>query len=249
MKTFLVGIIATFLLAACSAQTASTAPAVETKVPSAQSQATLVQPTAQPQATVVQPTAVANAQPAPSLSPDEVYKAVSAAWAKLADAGPRHISQTSSDGLTTEVDVVPPDFHQVMSAGGNVMAEQYIVSGTIYNNVQGAWTQTAGGSDALGMLGNLVPAVSDSLVYSAGKVEGIEAINGSPAILFSYSTTLKGVDASAQYKVWVDQASGLPVRYVNITPDGTTIDETITYDSSITITLPDVAKNAPASTD
>ena len=167
----------------------------------------------------------------------------------MADAGPRHISQTTSEGLTTEVDVAPPDFHQVVTAGGAVVAEQYVVSGTIYNNAQGAWTQTAGGGDALGMLANLVPAASDSLVYSAGKVEGIEAINGSPAILYSYSTTLKGVDASAQYKVWVDQASGLPVRFLNTTPDGSTIDETITYNSSLTITLPEEAKNAPPPSD
>jgi len=248
-KTVLMVIIATFLLAACSAQTASTAPAAETKATSAQPQATLVQPSAQPQATSVQPTVAATLAAAPSLSPDEVYQAVSAAWAKMAQAGPRHISQTTSEGLTTEVDVAPPDFHQVVTAGGTVVAEQYIVSGTIYNNVQGAWTQTAGGGDSLGMLGNLIPAVSDSLVYSAGKVEGIEVINGSPAILYSYSTTLKGVDASAQYKVWVNQASGLPVRFLNTTPDGSTIDESITYKTGLSITLPEEAKNAPASTD
>jgi len=57
------------------------------------------------------------------------------------------------------------------------------------------------------------------------------------------------VDGSAQYKVWVDQDSGLPVRFLNTSPDGSTIDETITYNNGLTITLPDEAKNAPASTD
>jgi hypothetical protein len=237
-KTILFVIVTTFLLAACSALPKSNAPVPDPKTTSDQ-----------PQATSKQPTAPANLQPAPSLSADEVYQAVSAAWTKLDTAGPRHISQTTSEGLTTEADVIPPDFHQVMSAGGNVVAEQYIVGGTIYNNAQGAWTQTTGGGAALNTIGNFALNLSDSLVYSDGMVNGVEVINGSPAIVYSYSTTLKGLDASAQYKLWVDQASGLPVRSVNITPDGMTTDETITYDNSITITLPGEAKNAPAPTE
>jgi hypothetical protein len=230
-KGFLFVIITAFVLAACSAAPSSTAPNPAS------------------QATADQPAATANVQPAPSLSADEVYQAVSAAWAKLDQAGPRHISQTTSEGLNTEADVVPPDFHQVMSAGGNVIAEQYIINGTIYNNVQGAWTQTPGAGDALSTLGNFSMAVSDSLVYSDGMVNGVEIINGSPAIVYSYSTTLKGVDASAQYKLWVDQISGLPVRSVDVSPDGATIDKTFTYGNSIKITLPADAQNAPASTD
>lgn len=233
-KTFLFVLITTFLIAACSALPKSNSSASDSKVTSNQ-----------PQATLIQPTAPANLQPAPSLSPDEVYKAVAAAWAKLDTAGPRHISQTTSEGLSTEADVVPPDFHQVMSAGGNVIAEQYIAGGSIYNNAEGKWTQTASGDAALNIIGNFSLNLSDNLVYSGGMVNGVEVINGSPTIVYSYSTTLKGLDASAQYKLWVDQTSGLPVRSVNITPDGMTIDETITYNNSISISLPVEAKNAP----
>lgn len=193
--------------------------------------------------------APANPQSAPSLSPDQVYQAVSAAWAKLDTAGPRHVSQTSSDaggtGLTTEADIVPPDFHQVMSVGGTVMAEQYIVGGTIYNNVQGSWTQTAGAGQALSTIGNFAVSLSSDLVYSDGMVNGIETINGSPAIYYSYTTTLPSLNASTHYKLWVDQASGLPVRSETTHSDGSTIAMTITYDPSITIALSDAAKNAP----
>ncbi len=251
--------VTAFLLAACSALPQSNVPAPAPQATSSQLQAVATQPQAtasqpeatpsQPEATLVPTTAPANVQAAPSLSADEVYAAVSAAWAKLDTAGPRHVSQNSSEGgavvTTIEADSVPPDFHQVVSAMGNVVAEQYIVGGTIYNNVQGAWTQTAGGSAALSTIGTFSQSLSDSLVYSEGMVNGIEAINGSPAIVYSYSTTLKGLDKSAQYKLWVDQASGLPVRSQNTTPDGMTIDETITYDSSITLSLPAEAKNAP----
>lgn len=233
-KRILIVLITIFLLAACSALPKSNGS--ETNSPASSNQ---------PQSTQIQPTAPVNTQAAPSLSADEVYLAVKAAWAKLDLAGPRHISQTTSEGMNTEADAVPPDFHQVVSVGGNVVAEQYIVGGTIYNNVQGAWTQTAGGDAALSTVGSFAQSFSDSLVYSNGMVNGIEVVNGSPAIVYSYSTTLKGLDASAQYKLWVDQTSGLPVKSENTDPDGATITQTITYDNSITISLIDEAKNAP----
>jgi len=251
-KTLLFVMIATYLLTACSAVTQTNVPAANSIATSTQPQATLVQPQAtqiQPQTTPIQSTAPADLPSAPSLSPEEVYQAVSAAWAKMGTAGPRHISQTTSEGLSTEADVVPPDFHQVVSIGGNVVAEQYIVSGTIYANEQGAWTQTAGGGDSLLTVGDFAMGLADNLEYSNGIVEGVEEINGSPAIVYSYSTTLKGLDASAQYKLWVDQISGLPVRSVNVGSDGMTIDKTITYNNSLTITLPSEAKNAPTATD
>jgi hypothetical protein len=245
-KRFLLIFITVFLLAACSALPKSNAAG-----PTPQAAQIQLTPSANSQpaspATPIQSTASANTQPAPSLSPDEVYQAVSTAWKKLDTAGPRHISQTTSEGLSTEADAAPPDFHQVMSAMGNVVAEQYIVGGTIYNNNQGSWTQTAGGSTALSTIGGFAQNLSADLVYSNGMVNGIEVINGSPAIVYSYSTTLKSLNATAQYKLWVDQTSGLPVKSENITSDGSTIDMTITYDPSITISLPDEAKSAPPS--
>ena len=242
-KKILSIIIAAFLLAACSALPKSNAPASNPQATSNQSQAT----PNQSQATPNQP----NTQTLPSMTPDEVYKAVSAAWAKLDTAGPRHVSQTSSKGgnvvSNIEADSVPPDFHQVVTMMGNKVSELYIVGGTIYNYTQGAWNQTPGGSAALNTVNNFAQGISDSLTHLDGMVNGIEIINGSPAIVYSYSTTLKGLDASAKYKLWVDQTSGLPVKSENITADGMTISETITYDKNITLTLPAEAANAPAS--
>jgi hypothetical protein len=239
-KTILSVFIAALFLAACSALPKSNAPAPNPQATSNQSQATQNQPTV-----------AVDTQPAPSMTADEVYKAVSAAWAKLDTAGPRHISQTSSEGgkveSNIEADSVPPDFHQVVTMMGNKVAEQYIVGGTIYNYAQGGWTQTAGGNTAINTISNFSQGLADGLTYSDGMVNGIEVINGSPAIVYSYSTTLTGLDASAQYKLWVDQTSGLPVKSENITADGMTIAETITYDKSITFSLPAEAAKAPAS--
>ena len=148
-KGFLLVLITASLLAACSASPQSTA----------------TEPA--PQETPIQPSAPANTQLAPSLSPDEVYQAVKTAWSKLDTAGPRHISQTTSEGgvvgISTEADAVPPDFHQVVSANGSVVAEQYIVNGIIYNNNQGSWTQTTGGSAALSTIGNFSQSLSDPI--------------------------------------------------------------------------------------
>lgn len=230
-KKFLLVLMTVFLLGACSAAIPNSNAPVPTT----------------PQAALIQPDVPANTQAAPSLSADEVYQAVSAAWKKQETAGPRHISQTTSEGLSIEADAVPPDFHQVVSAMGSVVAEQYIVGGTIYNNEQGSWTQTAGGGAALGVIGSFSLNLSGDLVYSNGMVNGIEVINGSPAILYSYSTTLKGLDASAQYKLWVDQTSGLPVKAENTSPDGSIVTMIYTYDPSITISLSSEAQNAPPS--
>lgn len=238
-KKILSVFIAAFFLAACSALPKSNAPASNPQATSNQSQATQNQPSI-----------MVNTQTAPSMTADEVYQAVHAAWAKLDTAGPRHISQISSEGgqvqMTTEGDSVPPDFHQVVSVMGSVVAEQYIFGGIIYNNVKGVWTQTPGAGAALSTIGDFASGISDSIIYADGMANGIEVINGSPAIVYSYSTTLKGLDASgSQYKLWVDQTSGLPVKSENTDPDGMTIAQTITYDNSITITLPAEAANAP----
>jgi hypothetical protein len=233
-KRFIFVFISIFLLAGCSANPESNTPASNPQASSVPAQVTQVQ-AAEP----------AKAQNAPSLTADEVYKAVSAAWAKLGTAGPRHISQTTSKGMSTEYDLVPPDYHQVISAGGKVVAEQFAVGGTLYNNAQGAWSQIAGAGKVLNTIGTFSSGLSDSLVYSDGMVNGVEVINGSPAIVYSYKTTLKGQNASAKYKLWVDQTSGLPVKSENITADGMTIAQTITYDNNIKITLSEEAKNAP----
>ena len=244
----------TLLFTACTPTggQSSTSPALSTTA----SQVLLATATNQTQttamvvATATQAVALAT-QAAPVLTSDEAIKAAQTAWAKLATAGPRHISQTSYKGDTAisniEADSVPPNYHQVTSAMGTVVAEQYVYGGTIYNKVQGQWSQLPGGAKTFtNTLEGFAQGVNSALVLADGKVVGIEDINGKPATAYSYTTTLKGLDVKpAQYTIWVDNASGLPVKRVNITPDGLKIVQLITYDASITLTLPDEAKNSP----
>ena len=195
------------------------------------------------------PTAAPAAQAVPVMTSDEAIKTAREAMAKLATAGPRHISQTSYKGdtafSTTEADSVPPNFHQVTSIMGKDM-EQYVYDGTLYNKVNGEWSQLPGGAKSFAnTLENFATGLSDSLVYADGKVMGIEDINGKPATAYSYTSTLKGLNVKpVQYSVWVDNASGLPVKRVNISPEELKIVQLYTYDSKITITLPDEARNA-----
>jgi len=228
-------------------------------VPAAQNSAPAAQPTVAPQsaqsdqATATNAPAAAAAtatQPAPVLSADEVYKAVQTAWAKLEKAGPRHISQNLYKGSTvvsnTEADSVPPNIHMVMSMNGTVFAEQYIYNGTIYNKLKGEWTQFAlAGTAFKSTLAGFAEGLAGQIVLADGKVMGIEMINGKAATEYSYTSSLKGLSAPPiTHMVWVDNASGLPLKQEILKANGDKTVQLITYDANIQLTLPDEAKNA-----
>ena len=220
--------------------------AIVQSVQSSQSTATSAPVTAA--STATQPAAAT--QVAPALTADEVYKAAQTAWAKLEKAGPRHVSQTSYQGSTVqtniEADSVPPNLHQVTTVMGTVVAEQYIYNGTIYDKVNGEWTQlTLAAGTFQNTLAGFAEGLADQIVLADGKVVGIEAISGKPAIEYSYTTSLKGLSVKpVTHTVWVDAISGLPVKQEILHADGEKIVQLITYDASIQITLPDEAKNA-----
>jgi hypothetical protein len=189
-------------------------------------------------------------QSPPSLSSDEVYKAVDAAAAKMISAGAHHVSQSSvlksgATGSTTEADIVPPGtLHMVMSSNGNVV-EFYVVDGTLYSHVQGVWTQKPGGGQAYIDIINGAPAAGlPESVRANGKVAGVDVISGQPAIIYSYDSTIKSLNITSAISLWVDQVSGLPVKQEVSDNKGTKMEQVITYDSGITIVLPAEAKSA-----
>ena len=195
------------------------------------------------------PTSTPTTLAATPSSPDEVYQAVAAAWRKLGQAGPFHVTKKGYTGETlfqqTDIDFVPPNYHQVLSLNGTVIGEQYLFDGTLYNKIQGVWTQQPG----VGAAGNMIPVdgyaegTSDQVPKTDGKVVGVEDIAGQPAIDYSFSVTIEMLNMNSTYTVSVDQASGQVVKQVIDTPVTKTV-ETITYDPSITFSLPDEAKNA-----
>ena len=249
--------IVLILLALLSAGCVPTSQATQSSAPTAQPLQTVAATPASipPTAVPTQPAATATiapiaTQPLPALSADEVYKAVADAWAMQEKAGPRHVSQIAYKGnnaiMDIEADSVPPNYHQVVSSMGTVMAEQYIFDGTIYNKDQGVWGQVPGaGTTFKSTLAGFSQALSDQIIKSDGKVLGVEDVNGKPAFVYGYTTTLKELNASTQYTVSVDQASGLLVKQIIIDDQGMKTVQIITYDATITLTLPDEAKNAP----
>ena len=249
--------IVLILLALLSAGCVPTSQATQSSAPTAQPLQTVAATPASipPTAVPTQPAATATiapiaTQPLPALSADEVYKAVADAWAMQEKAGPRHVSQIAYKGdnaiMDIEADSVPPNYHQVVSSMGTVMAEQYIFDGTIYNKDQGVWGQVPGaGTTFKSTLAGFSQALSDQIIKSDGKVLGVEDVNGKPAFVYGYTTTLKEFNASTQYTVSVDQASGLLVKQIIIDDQGMKTVQIITYDATITLTLPDEAKNAP----
>lgn len=249
--------IVLILLALLSVGCAPTSQATQSSAPTAQPLQTVAATPASipPTAVPTQPAATATIAPTatqqvPSLSADEVYKAVADAWAMLEKAGPRHVSQIAYKGdnaiMDIEADSVSPNYHQVVSSMGSVMAEQYIFDGTIYNKDQGVWGQLPGaGTTFKSTLAGFSQALSDQIIKSDGKVLGVEDVNGKPAFVYGYTTTLKALNASTQYTVSVDQASGLLVKQIIIDDQGMKTVQIITYDATITLTLPDEAKNAP----
>jgi len=249
--------IVLILLALLSVGCAPTSQATQSSAPTAQPLQTVAATPASipPTAVPTQPAATATiapiaTQPLPALSADEVYKAVADAWTMLEKAGPRHVSQIAFKGdnaiMDIEADSVSPNYHQVVSSMGSVIAEQYIFGGTIYNKDQGVWGQLPGaGTTFKSTLAGFSQALSDQIIKSDGKVLGVEDVNGKPAFVYGYTTTLKALNASTQYTVSVDQASGLLVKQIIIDPQGEKTVQIITYDATITLTLPDEAKNAP----
>lgn len=227
-------------------------------------------PTAQPavQPTAAKPTAVPVAQPtmaltvapeptatAPVLSEEAVMDAVRKAWETMAAAGPRKVVQTSKDadgtGMTIEAVFVPPDsLHQIVKLGEQQIAEQYSVGDTIYNNTlgTGGWvsTQLPGGTPGLTKLFGDPSVLGDSITYTDIRVDGADVINGQAAIIYAYSSQLKGADMVVRHRLWVDTVTGLPARNEIVDDEGQTIQE-FTFDSSLSVELPaDVASAPPA---
>lgn len=186
----------------------------------------------------------------PTLSPEDVHKYVLAAWKILENAPPRHFEQfTYVDGkkvIAVVADAVPPNYHQAILNQGKVVTEFYIVDGMAYNYNNGEWSRVAASSTVMYDIGsNLLQALDPDIFQSDGKRIGVEDIDGSPAILYFYSTIYSNPALLHQHRLWVDQRSRLPVKLEMRDSRGDFFIETITYDNSLTITVPEAAKEAP----
>ena len=231
-------------------------PASGAQPPASQQPAQEGQQTSQPAQGGQQTTRPAEPQgQAPSLSEADVYKALEAASAKMLAAGPRHatlVTTMTFDGKTTEnsgdADIVPPNIHEVLKSNGAVVGEFYVINGDLYSKGDTGWTLKPGGGKAyVDAFNGIVPAEAGDVDRTNGKAAGLELIGGKPALKYNYDSTVKSLNITSNFTVWVDQASGLMVRMQTLGAKGTKSDMTVNYDPGISITLPPEAKAAKPS--
>jgi hypothetical protein len=191
----------------------------------------------------------------PAKTSDEVIAAVKTAEASVTKAtGPRLIILTMYKGDTVESvmegQFVPPDtLYQKMTAGGQIMAESYWYHGTIYSRSPasgGKWVASPGAlSQFTQILGGVVSGVASSIVYSDGKVLGEESVHGDLAIVYGYTTELKGLATSKiTHKVWVSNATGFPIKEETDRSTEKTVRE-VTFNANLAITIPAEVLAAP----
>lgn len=231
---------ALLLLAACGGQTAATVAPGSTEAPPATAApaATAATATQAPATTAPEPTAAPTTAPKPAattppttapeptLPPaptaaaagggtlDEV---MSAARAQMTQKGYRTRILSESAGTKTEMSVefVAPDRYHIVSPA----TEMIIIADKTYMKQGNTWTQMP--MDMGAMLKQFQdPAFmmeSTGLVMSNVSYKGVEEVDGVPADLYEYDSTitLQETPYSSHTQLWVSKETGLPLKSAN----------------------------------
>lgn len=161
---------------------------------------------------------------------------------KIRQAGPyRTQSTTTTDGKTTQttVEVVLPDRYHIVMPN----QEMLIVGNKSYQKQNGKWVAFPIdiGSIIAGAVGPLTQTAEQDI--SNVQLVGQDTVNGAPATVYQYQEIINsgGSSINSTSKIWIDNASGLPVKQ-EITGsfggiESTTV-QTIQYDPTIQIEAP-----------
>jgi hypothetical protein len=159
-------------------------------------------------------------------------------------AGPYRVVASITAGAATTAmhgEVILPDrFHLFSSNSGGPEREYIIIGSATYAHVNGAWTPVQ--LDLSGMIANFIDRV-DPTAISDVLLVGPDAVNGTPALAYTYTYTNTVNEAliTNHDKIWVGTASGLPLKQVvdgEVSGTAYHSEQTIVYDSSITISAP-----------
>jgi hypothetical protein len=185
--------------------------------------------------------------PAPGSTPSpsgDARSAVLRAIQAHLDAGPyRVVASITAGAATTAIhgEVILPDrFHLFSSNSGGPEREYIIIGSATYARMNGEWSPLQ--IDLSGLIANFIDHV-DPETISDVRLAGPEDVNGTPALAYTYTytNTIDGTLITSQGKIWVGAASGLPLKQaVDGEAGGTAYhsEQTIEYDSSITIEAP-----------
>lgn len=223
-------VLAALLLAACGGDAAAPSPtgAADANPPAAQS---------------------APPQPAVTL-PDDPKAAILQALRAQLTAGPyRSTTTITVDGNAQSVTglVIPPDRMHVMMDLGGMKTEMIYIGEKVWSR-QGdaAWVATERmGASGAGLLDESMIADTEATITEAALV-GPEEVDGAAALLYTFTTdlsksTVMPMEGAVHAKVWINAATGLPVRQetedtMADTPSTTV--QIIEYDPTITIDAP-----------
>jgi len=161
-------------------------------------------------------------------------------------AGPFRVKSTITSGQTTidqTAEMILPDrFHLVTQTGQTSM--EFIIVGTkTYQKTGNTWSlfPVDVGTLTQSLLSGLTEETQKGITDV--KFVGTEAVNGKPARVYTFasSVTVAGQQVNSTIKMWVDVASGLPVKdeiqgeYAGIKSKTA---QQIEYDKSIKIEAP-----------
>jgi hypothetical protein len=148
-----------------------------------------------------------------------------------------------ADGTITEMvaEVVPPDSLHIVIGGGNM--EMILLGGTLWSKSgEAAWTQM-GSPDMANAIFDSMQGYIDGAALTNVQHVGSEPVFGQQTDVYSFTSSLgEGEEAvTSDVKLWVSQATGLPIRMESTgTAMGVTshVVQAIEYDPSITIAPP-----------
>ncbi|MGB7540317.1 MAG: hypothetical protein WBM17_17375 [Anaerolineales bacterium] len=179
----------------------------------------------------------------PSPSGDARAAVLQAIQAHLA-AGPYRVVAATTAGENTVAmhgEVILPDkFHLFSSVSGGPEREYIIIGSATYAHVNGQWTPVQ--IDLSGLIANFIDRL-DPTAISDVLLAGPDAVNGTPALAYTYTytNTVEGALITNHEKIWVGTSSGLPIKQVvdgEVSGTAYHSEQTIEYDSSITIAAP-----------
>jgi len=140
--------------------------------------------------------------------------------------------------MKQQVDYVAPDRYHVIYQGGTGAGMEIIyVGGDMYMKPAGGkWSKTPGG-------GANMPTLRDSFTdegvksLSDAKYEGEETVNGKAALVYSYKNVTPKGDFPFSTKMYVDKATGVPLRTVTQFSNGVLKEMTVDYDTTTPVTI------------
>jgi hypothetical protein len=163
--------------------------------------------------------------------------------AQLSGGPYRATTTVDADGTITEMvaEVVPPDKMHVVIGGGNL--ELLLIEGTLWSkSVDAPWAQMGSPDMMQSIFDSIHGQIEESNLTNVQYV-GTEPVFGEATDVYTFTSTLgEGEDAAvSDVKLWISQATGLPVRMESTgTAMGVTSHTTqaIEYDNTIAIEPP-----------